>query len=177
VPRYAVLLRGINVGRAKRVAMADLRDLLTDLGYSEVRTLLQSGNAVVTGKRADTGKQAARIETALADRTGVQARCLVLTEAALRAAVEVNPLAEVAVEGSKMMVHFLSADPDPALLAEHDPIALDPGNARLGPGVIYQWCPDGVLKAPAIGGLVEKRLGLVVTARNWNTATKLAALL
>lgn len=177
VPRYVALLRGINVGRAKRVAMADLRALLADLGYTDVRTVLQSGNAVLTGDEADHHEQAARIEAALLERTGVPARCLVRTAAELRDVVDGHPLAEVAVDGSRMLVHFLSAVPDPALLAEHDPVALDPEHTRLGPGVLYQWCPDGVLAAPPVGAVVEQHLGTFVTARNWNTVGKLAALL
>ena len=62
------------------------------------------------------------------------------------------------------------------LAAAHDPIALDPRNARLGERVIYQWCPNGVLDAPAIGPFAEKHLGVAVTARNWNTVTRLAEL-
>jgi hypothetical protein len=76
-----------------------------------------------------------------------------------------------------MMVHILAARADPALLAEHDPTGTDPENSRLGDRVIYQWCPDGLLAAPPVGGIAEKRLGVAVTARNWNTLTKLADLL
>lgn len=177
MPRYAVLLRGINVGRAKRVAMADLRTLLAGLGYSAVRTLLNSGNAVVTGDEADVAEQAARIATAIRQELGLDVGCMVLTTADLAAIVDGHPFAEVATNGSRMMAHVLSARPDPALLAEHDPVALDPDHARLGERVIYQWCPDGVLEAPPVGWVAEKHLGVAVTARNWNTISKLAALL
>ena len=67
MPRYAVLLRGINVGSAKRVAMADLRELLTEAGFEDVRTHLNSGNVVLTGKSAPPK----RIEKAITDRTGL----------------------------------------------------------------------------------------------------------
>jgi len=177
MPRYAVLLRGINVGKAKRVAMADLRKLLGDLGYSAVRTHLNSGNAVVTGPEADEATQAARIETAVAETSGVSARCVVLSAAQLQAIIDGHPFADVADNGSRMMANVLSADPDPARLAEYDPVAIDRDHARLGERVIYQWCPDGVLAAPPVGAQAEKKLGVVVTARNWNTMTKLAELL
>lgn len=75
------------------------------------------------------------------------------------------------------MAHFLSSAPKPELLEAHDPRTLDPHATALGDRVIYQWCPDGVLKAPPVGGYVEKHLGVAVTARNWNTVTKLGALL
>lgn len=177
MPRFVVLLRGINVGRAKRVAMADLRALLSDVGYTDVRTLLQSGNAVVLGDDADPAGQATRIEAAITVRLGMDVRCVVRTGDELRAVVEGHPLAEVATDGSKMMALFLSATPDPRLLAAHDPVALDPDHVRLGDRVVYQWCPHGVLRAPAVGTFVERNLAVSVTGRNWNTVTKLAALL
>lgn len=172
--RFAVLLRGINVGTAKRLAMADLRELLDGLGFSAVRTHLNSGNATVTGTDDD---HAPRIEAALRERFGFEVRTVVLTAGELRAIVDGNPFAEVATNGSRMMAHVLSAAPDPALLAAHDVVALDPERAALGPRVIYQWCPDGLLSAPPLAPFAERHLGVTVTARNWNTVTKLDSLL
>jgi uncharacterized protein (DUF1697 family) len=177
VPRYVALLRGINVGKAQRLAMADLRALLGDLGHTAVRTHLNSGNALFTGADAPPAELAAEIEAAIAERAGLDVRCIVLTAEEIRAIVDGHPLADVATNGSRMMANILAATPDPGLLAAHDPLALDPDNARLGNRVIYQWCPDGVLAAPPVGGYAEKNLGITVTARNWNTLTKLAELL
>jgi len=167
VPRYAVLLRGINVGSAKRVAMADLRELLTEAGFEDVRTHLNSGNVVLTGKSAPPK----RIEKAITDRTGLSVSCVVLTAEQLRAIIDGHPFADVATNGSRMMAHVLGGTPSEEKLAEA--LARDPDNACSGPGVIYQWCPDGLLKAPA----VTEKLGVLVTARNWNTITKLDELL
>ncbi len=167
VPRYVVLLRGINVGSAKRVAMADLRALLEEMGYTAVRTHLNSGNVVLTGPSAPVG----RIEKAITARTGLDVRCVVLTAKELRAIIDAHPFIDVVTNGSRMMAHVLGAEPDPDKLA--DAIKLDPDNARPGPRVIYQWCPDGLLKAPP----VTDKLGVLVTARNWNTIAKLDALL
>ncbi|MGI5127702.1 DUF1697 domain-containing protein [Pseudonocardia sp. CA-107938] len=179
--RYAILIRGINVGTAKRVAMADLRALLEELGYTAVKTHLNSGNAVATGPEDDPLAQAARIEEALVARTGVSARVLVVTADHLRAVAAGNPYAAemAAVEkgGSRMMAHLLLVAPDPALLAEHDPAEFDPGHAQVGDRVIYQWCPDGLLESPDMHGWASKHLGVEVTTRNWNTIAKLADLL
>ncbi|MDN5859022.1 MAG: DUF1697 domain-containing protein, partial [Pseudonocardia sp.] len=180
--RYALLLRGINLGSTNKVPMAELRSALEGLGYPAVTTHLNSGNAVLTGPDdVALGEQAARIEAAVAERTGVAAPCLLLTAEHLRAVVDGHPYAQemAAVEkgGSRMMAHFLLAAPDPALLAEHDPAVFDPGNAQLGDRVIYQWCPDGLLQSPEVHGWATKHLGVEVTTRNWNTVAKLAALL
>ena len=64
-----------------------------------------------------------------------------------------------------------------AVLTEHDPTELAPEEIVVGDRVIYQWCPDGFLEAPALGPFVEKHLGVRATGRNWNTVTKLAELL
>jgi uncharacterized protein (DUF1697 family) len=177
MPRYVVLLRGINVGRAKQVAMADLKVLLEGLGYSDVRTHLRSGNAVLTGPDADPVEQEKRIEGAIDKELGMDVRCVVLGEDDLRAIVEGHPFAEKATNGSRMMAHVLGARPDKDLVAEHDAVALDPDNARLGERVIYQWCPDGLLSAPPVGGFAEKKWKVAVTARNWNTMSKLLDLI
>jgi uncharacterized protein (DUF1697 family) len=172
-----VLLRGINVGRNKRVAMADLRALMEDLGCTEVRTHLNSGNVILTSSARKGDTLARKIEKALHDQLGLSVCCLVRSRDEIHEVVDGHPMADLADNGSRMMVHFLSDEPGATQLAAHDPTSIDPDRARMGPKVIYQWCPDGILEAPNIGGFVEKELGLTVTARNWNTVAKLAELL
>ncbi|WP_300011761.1 DUF1697 domain-containing protein [Pseudonocardia sp.] len=175
MPRFVALLRGINVGRNKRIAMAELRALLTDLGHTEVRTLLNSGNAVVTAADATAAEHAARIEAAIENRLAMAVPCVVLTADDLRTIAAGNPFAEIADDGSRMMVHVLAGPPGPDLLDGYDPVASDPEHARLVGRVIYQWCPDGLLAAPGVGWPADRRV--LVTTRNWNTITKLVALL
>ena len=105
-----------------------------------------------------------------------------LPQAALRfksSKVIADPVEAVKVipSGSKLLVVFLSESPDPTLMAEHDPVELAPDRIRLGDRVIYQWCPDGILASPPVGGFVEKHWSVTTTGRNWNTVTKLATLL
>jgi uncharacterized protein (DUF1697 family) len=175
--RYVALLRGINVGRAKRVAMSDLRELLAGLGFEDVRTHLQSGNALFSVRRTDPDRLARKVEQGIDAALGMTVRCLVRDGADLKAVVAGHPLADVANDGARMMALFLSARPDPALVAAHDPAALDPGRVVLGDKVIYQWCPDGVLASAQVSAYVEKHLGVTVTARNWNTVTRLSEML
>jgi len=177
LPRFAVLLRGINVGANKRVAMADLRRLLSGLGFTDVGTLLQSGNAVFSGRRAKPEVLAGRVQAAIRDELGLQVACIVRSQEEIEAVIAGNPLGKVATSGSKLLVVFLSESPDPTLMAEHDPVELAPDRIRLGDRVIYQWCPDGILASPPVGGFVEKHWSVTTTGRNWNTVTKLATLL
>jgi uncharacterized protein (DUF1697 family) len=174
---FVALLRGINVGPNKRIAMADLRDLLGGLGLTDVRTLLQSGNAVFATRATKPERLARRIEEAIDGQFGLDVRCLVRSSDDLQAVIEGNPLGDVATDGSKLMALFLSAAPDPKLVKAHDPRSLAPDEIGLGDRVIYQWCPDGVLAAPPAGEFAEKYLAVTVTGRNWNTVTKLGALM
>ena len=90
--RRVALLRGINVGRAKRISMGDLRALFAGLGYGDVRTLLNSGNIVFTVAKRNAGDQADRIERAIAERLGVTTRVTILRASEVAEAIRENPL-------------------------------------------------------------------------------------
>lgn len=165
MPRYVVLLRGINVGTRRRLAMADLRALLADAGYTEVRTLLNSGNAVVTGPDEPVPAHAARIAAAITGRTGMDVPVVVLTADEFREVVDAHPFADIADDGSRMMAHVLGEP-----LTDELPV---PEHTRVVGRVVYQWCPDGLLAAPEVAVPRDA----LVTTRNWNTITKIAALL
>src|SRR3954463_14738886 len=86
--RLVALLRGINLGSKRRVAMADLRALLTEIGYEDVRTVLASGNVVLTGPKA---KAREKLETALEERFGMQIDVVVRTMEELHDVVNADP--------------------------------------------------------------------------------------
>ncbi len=174
MPRYVALLRGINVGRHQQIVMADLRALLEGLGHTDVATVLRSGNALLTAAEADARRLEGDIEQVIAAQLGLTVACVVRSADELRAVIAGNPLLDRATDHSKLMAIFLSAAPDPDLLAAHDPSALAPDDIVLGDRVIYQWCPDGILAAPASGTFAERHLEVTATARNWKTVTRLA---
>jgi uncharacterized protein (DUF1697 family) len=172
---HIALLRGINVGRAKRVAMADLRALVTSLGYRDVRTLLNSGNVVFTVPRTTRGDVAARLERAIATRLGVSSRVTVLSAAELATVVRRNPLGKIATDPSRLLVTVLA---NPADRARLRPLAREtwaPEALALGTRVAYLWCPRGMIDSPLVAA-VGRLLGDGATTRNWATITKLHAL-
>ncbi len=173
--RYVALIRGINVGGRQKLAMADLRAILSGLGCTGTRTLLQSGNAVFDAEGRPAGRLEEEIAAGIAAVAGLSVRCLVREQPELDAVIAANPFAHV-TDGTRLYAMFLSAQPDPRLVAEHDPAGLDPGRVSLGDRVIYHWVPDGYSEAPQVAPYTEKKLAVAVTARNWNTVTKLAAL-
>ncbi len=184
---YVALFRGINVGKAKRLAMADLRALFADEGALDVATVLNSGNVVFRGTAAVA--KAARFERAVAEQLGVSSRITVVSAAALAATVAANPLRKVATDPSKLLVGWLY-DHSAATRAgvrtlaaeEWAPEAFVAGagsqagaGAEAAPGVVWMWCPAGVLGGRLWKSL-DRELGDRVTARNWATVLKLHAL-
>jgi uncharacterized protein (DUF1697 family) len=174
--RQVALIRGINVGRAKRVAMAELREMLEDFGYTDVRTLLNSGNVVFTAPKDSPGEAAARIEKGLVLRLDVDARVAVLTAAELAKVVAENPLLDVADDPPR---HLAAVPLERADLAKLKPLAKQKwGDEALGVGAhaAYLWCADGILDSPLLKA-VSRALGNAVTTRNWATILKLQELL
>jgi uncharacterized protein (DUF1697 family) len=172
---YLALLRGINVGRNQRIAMADLRALLSGLGYTDVSTYLQSGNALFSVESGEAEVLAGQIEAAITAELGLHVRVLVREHADLRRIVAANPLADVATDPSKLLVTFLSQPPDRAALRAVDPATYAPEQLAVGEREVYVWYPDGVRQARLSPPFFEKLLGgnAAATARNWNTVTKL----
>lgn len=171
---YGALFRGINVGSAKRVGMANLRALLEELGYRDVRTLLTSGNAIFTSPALGPEDAASHIEAAFAERFGFPSQTIVLTATELAAAVEENPLLEVATDLSRIYVAVLADPADRKRLRPLLAQTWSPEELAVGARVAYLWCPEGVI-ASRLPVAVQAALGDAVTMRSWNTMVKLAA--
>jgi uncharacterized protein (DUF1697 family) len=172
---WVALLRGINLGRHKRIAMADLRQLLEALGYADVRTLLQSGNAVFT---ADPPGGAAELEQQIRDRIqadlGMDVQVLVRSAEELAAVADANPFVAQGVEPKELHLAFLSAPPRAELQTGIDGESYAPDELAFGDRAIYLRRPNGIqgTKLPDF----QRLLGVEVTERNWNTVTKLRTL-
>lgn len=172
---HIALLRGINVGRAKRIAMADLRAVVAGLGYENVRTLLNSGNVVFDADRAIGAPGAIAIREAVASRTGVVAEVVVITAEEIGVVVAEDPFASVVTDPS----HYLVAFPGDAggmeaisgLLGK----AWDPDRFAIGSKAAYLWCAEGVLQSALLKEF-GRRSGTSFTTRNWSTVLKLHAM-
>ncbi|MGW2560424.1 DUF1697 domain-containing protein [Streptomyces sp. NPDC001514] len=173
---YALLLRGINVGGHRKVPMADLRALLTELGHDDVRTYLQSGNAVFTSATRDEDALAAGIGQAIERHFGFTVDCLVRGGPYLRAVVESCPFPAAELEGKQLHVTYFSARVDPERFASIDAAAFLPEEFRLGDRALYLYAPEGLGRSKLAEALSRPGLtkGVVATARNWNTVVKLA---
>jgi len=171
--KHVALLRGINVGGHKRVPMAELREAMTGLGWEDVRTHLNSGNAVFAAEGRSTGELAAQLEAALADRFGFRVDCLVRTAGELRAAVDACPYPAAGLDPAKLLVLFLDRAPDRDRLAAVDADAFAPDEFRAGEREIHCWFPNGMGRSRLPDALTTACSGRTVTGRNWRTVTRL----
>lgn len=176
VTRFVAFFRGINVGKAKRLTMVDLRALFVELGYGDPRTLRNSGNVVFEGEAEAETSHAARIRAAVASRLGVDAPVIVKTAEVLYTVCAENALAANAGDASRLLVALVDEQAQLRHL-ERAPVTAGDGAAlHIGTEAAYLWCPQGILKTPAVlqwlGGIGEG-----VTTRNWATIVKIEALL
>ena len=174
--RFVALFRGINVGKAKRIAMADLRALLESLGYSDVQTLLNSGNAVFDGPVESGEKHAHSIRDAVAKELGVDALVIVKSAREIAAIVAGNKLAATATDPSRLLVAVTS---QAGALKDIEALGRTGWGAEeilVGKHAAYVWCPNGILQSKA-GAALLKGLADSGTTRNWATIGKLHELL
>lgn len=170
---YVALLRGINVGRAKQVSMADLTAAFKACDCTDVTTLLRSGNVVFDSPSPVGKSTAAVLEAELLRRTGVASSMVLVEGSELARIAAENPLLEIATDPSRLMVGFVSKPPDPALAPDAGSLA--PEVLVVGERAIYQWCPDGV-SASRVPASFWRQVAPLVTVRNWRTVTRLLEL-
>lgn len=171
--RYVALLRGINVGSARRLAMHDLRAIVEAAGFTDPRTILNSGNVVFAGT-GTVAEVAGRLEAGIVAQAGFRSRVFVETRESLDVIVSENALLPRMTNPSRLQVAFVD---DPQVLAGLTDVARRTwGDEALAVGTraAYLWCPEGVAR-----GEVAQAAGLVLadhtTLRAWSTVLKLQA--
>ena len=168
---YVALLRGINVGGNKKVAMAELRSLLEDLGCENVRTHLNSGNAVFT-KSGSAAKLEKDICTAIDKTLGMDVKVIVRSKADIDKVIKALPF-----KGDTKYVAavFLGATPPAAKVKAHKSADYAPNEFKFGDRVVYIRQPNGFAGSTLPDW--HKALSVTATARNWSVVTKLAEFL
>lgn len=175
MPTFVALLRGVNVGTAKRVPMAELRALLAALGYTNIATLLNSGNAVFRAAKGTSASHAAAIAAAIAGNLKVDVPVVVKSVAELAAIVAENPIAAEAPDFSRVLVAFAQDTKALSGLAAVDSLIVPPEQFAVGKNAAYLLCANGILKSRA-GEALLGRVGKFTTTRNLATTLKLQAL-
>jgi uncharacterized protein (DUF1697 family) len=170
--RRVILLRGINLGPNRRVPMAELRALLTEAGYENVRTYLQSGNVVL-----DRDDQPVQLEAdtaaLISDRFGFAVPVVSRTAEELAAVVKRDPLRELVTEPKRYQVSFLDGTLTATVVKDLETLVSESEAVVFDGREIYAWHPDGVARSKLWNKLAGGRLGVTATARNWTTVCAL----
>jgi len=174
---YIALLRAINLAGRSAVAMSDLRDLVGTLGFTGVRTLLQSGNVVFRGARQSNAALERRLEVEAAKRLGVETDFFVRSAAEWAALIAQNPFRDEAQrDPGRLLAVVLKRAPAHEDIRALQAAIKGPEIVRGGARHAYIVYPDGVGRSRLTSAIIEKKLGARGTGRNWNTVLKLAAL-
>ncbi len=178
MPAFVALLRAVNLPNSNKVSMADLRGVAEGLGLSRVRTLLQSGNLVFESSARNSGALEPLLEGALLRSLGVETPVLVRSAAEWRALVLANPFAgEAKQDPSHLLVMPLKTKPVKGGVPALEQAIAGRERVKANGRELYLVYPDGIGRSRLTSGIVEKKLGVAGTARNWNTVLKLLALL
>lgn len=173
--RYVGLLRGINLGKANRIAMADLRAWVAELGLADVSTYIASGNVLFTTESADDATLAATIESRIATETGKAIGVVVRSHDELVTALDENPFPDVD-DGTRLVIGFMNVAPPDEVRVGLDAIASGHDEVRIIGRTLYLSVPDGQARSKLAEAVGKGFKGVVVTTRNLNTMRKLAEL-
>ena len=169
---YVALLRGINLAGRNKVPMPALRTLVEGLGYNDVSTYIQSGNLVVA--TSDSASVVGdKVTKAIAKEFGFDVPVLVRTRAQMKKVVEANPFAGKAKDDGDLHVVFLATKPAAGKVKALTGADWGDDEVAVKGKEAYLHLPNGYGRANLNSMVVEKKLGVAATARNWRTTTKL----
>ncbi len=173
---YVSMLRAVNVGGSSRIKMEALQAVYESLGLADVRTLLQSGNVLFRSSLTDRKQLVTRIGQEIERQLELEVGVILRTLAEVASIVDRGPVLSPRADKSKLLVMFLehvpSAVAQAALLKWHKAKKMNEMVEMRGPEV-YLYYPDGVGRSKLTSALLEGKLDIAGTARNWNTLTKL----
>jgi uncharacterized protein (DUF1697 family) len=172
---YIALFRGINVGGNNILPMKELRAVLEKLGATQVKTYIQSGNALFEHQVDNTTELSSIIQAAIKESHGFEPRVLLLDLVEMEQAMAANPFPEAEAEPKTLHLYFLTAAPQNPDLEKIDGLKKDNEQFKLIDNVFYLYAPDGIGRSK-LAERAEKALGVAATARNWRTVSKIMAL-
>ncbi|QTD37255.1 DUF1697 domain-containing protein [Polaribacter batillariae] len=168
--KYIVLLRGINVSGKNKIPMADLRTILTSLGFKNVQTYIQSGN-IILETTLEKEETCSKIKKGIQEEFGFDVPVLARTIEEWKKVIDNYPFS---IENEKIVAFaFLSKKPKNLNLEIRN---LDEDKFQLNDDVVYLYCPSGFGKTKLTNNTIEKKLNVIATTRNYKTTLKLLEL-
>ncbi len=174
---YVALLRAVNMGGHKLVAMADLRALLLRLGFADPRSLLQSGNLVFRADARPGADLELLLEAEAKKQLGLETDFFIRSGPEWKALVEHNPFRAAARQDpAHLAVQFLKDAPTAKAVTALRAAIVGRETVRAMGRELYAVYPDGFARTRLTTALIDRKLGTRATGRNWNTVLKLGAL-
>jgi uncharacterized protein (DUF1697 family) len=173
VNTYIALFRGINVGGKSTLPMKDLVRILEGMGFREVKTYIQSGNAVFRSAPLTTEETAREISSRILETHGFAPAVLLLEASDLQEAIDRSPF--VTTDGKALHLFFLESQPTKPDLEGLMAVKAESEEFKLDKNVFYLCAPDGIGRSK-LAARVEQSMGVPVTARNWNTVSQLISM-
>jgi uncharacterized protein (DUF1697 family) len=175
MPLFIALFRGINVGGSNTLPMVELVEILASLGGYDIKTIIQSGNAIFRLPEDNIAGLAEKISSAVEQHRGFTPRVLILTPEDLKRAMAGNPFPLAVSEPSSLHLGFLAAKPEHVDMDKLVNLKTESEQFQLTPNVFYLFAPNGMGRSRLAVG-VEKILGVPMTDRNWKTVFKIREL-
>src|SRR5918998_2031718 len=173
---YIAFFRGINVGGNNVLPMKELVALLENLGSQNVKTYIQSGNAVFQSEEENASLLSNKIRATIKKSHGIEPQVLLLEPEDMERAIESNPFHEAESEPKTLHIHFLATMPKNPDLGALESIKSDREQFALKDRVFYLHAPDGIGRSK-LAANAEKLLGVAITSRNWRTVCKVMTML
>ncbi|MGA2585380.1 MAG: DUF1697 domain-containing protein [Tepidisphaeraceae bacterium] len=171
---YIAMLRGINVSGHKTIKMEQLRACFAGLGFSDVKTYVQSGNVIFSAAKNSEAQLKKMIEQRISRDFGHSVPIFLRTSKKMAEVIQRNPfLNDRAIDPSKLHVTFLSDAPPKAALDHLKPLAAQSEKIQIIGREIYLYCPDGYGSTKLSNTAIEKKLSVGATTRNWKTVNTL----
>jgi uncharacterized protein (DUF1697 family) len=173
---FMAFLRAINVGGRKPVAMADLRQLLAQLGFADARSLLQSGNLLFRGKGWTSLRLEGLLKAEARERLGLETDVFIRTAKEWHGVIERNPFPrEAERDPGHLLVMLLKDAPGRREVEALRAAIKGPETVRAAGKQLYIVYPKGSGRSRLTNALIERTLGTRATGRNWNTVLRLDA--
>jgi uncharacterized protein (DUF1697 family) len=169
---YIALLRGVNVGGKNALPMKELVAVLEDLGSRNVKTYIQSGNAVFESKEKDASRLSKKIKVEIKQRRGFEPHVLLLEVEDFEKVIKKNPFPEVKTDPRALHAGFLASAPENPNLKTLESLKRDSERFHLIDKVFYLHAPEGVGRSK-LAANAEKLLGVPMTDRNWRTVCEI----
>lgn len=174
---YITILRGINVSGHNLIKMDALKKMYETLGFSHIKTYVQSGNVIFASNQSDTQKIESKITAQIRMDFGFEVPVIVLTIDQLREIIEQNPFStNTGKEERFMHVTFLEKEPKDFVAKDLEAKLQNREAFHFSGKAIYLYCPDGYGKTKLNNGFIENKLKVTATTRNWKTTNELLRL-